>query len=141
MRDRDLPSDEATSWYVARRISLPHDDAVHALGDLLRSGPSTVAPIPGVAVDGVHHTRPGEARGFSGRLRLGPVLGAVRVEVEVEPWSRSESVIGLRPARRVPAQRANRYFARALSALDVVAGHLLARASTAPEQSEMRRAS
>src|SRR5688500_15705007 len=99
-------------WYVCRRIPAPHTEAMRALGDAPRADPLLLSLGPDVAVDRVAHLRLGEARRFTGRLRLG-LTGSTRVEVEVEPWSRTESAIAVRPLRRAPRARARRYFAHA----------------------------
>jgi hypothetical protein len=128
------------TWYVWRRIPLRHDETTRALGALLRSGSSPGVAATGVAVERLHHARPGDARGFVGRLPLGRIFGAPRVEVEVEPWSHTESTIAVRPLDRAPRLRASRYFERAFAVLDRLEALLLARA-VEPTTTEMRRAS
>jgi hypothetical protein len=130
-----------TDWYVARRISIAPPDATHALGEALRT--DAVEPATGsvVSIREVRHTRPGEARGFSGRLRLGPLAPAMPVEVEIEPWSRSESVLGIRPMRRVPIFHPDRYFDRALVLLADLETCVRDRVSVVAELPEVRRAS
>jgi hypothetical protein len=127
-------------WHVSRRIPARYVDAVQALGDALRADPLLLSLGPDVVVGGVRYLRPGEARGFTARLRLGPVHGATRVEVQVEPWSHGESALGLRPTRRAPRARADRYFVRALALLADLEQCVLDRVSV-PEQREVRRAS
>jgi hypothetical protein len=131
-----------TSWYVARRIPVAHDDAMHALGDALRN--DAIVPATDVVTIGdVRHTRPGEARGFSGRLRVGRFVPpiSVEVEVELEPWSGSETVLGVRPARRPPSPlRAARYFDQALDLLADLETCVRDRI-TVPTAAEVRRAS
>lgn len=130
-----------TSWYMSRRIQATSADATRALGEALRTGSLAPGPVADVVVDGVRHTRPGAASGFTGRLRLGGVCGATPIEVEVEAWSQSESTIGVRPARRPPKLRADRYFRCALALLDRLEGHLLEHVVVLPERTEVRRAS
>lgn len=129
------------SWHVARRVAVPHGDATHALGEAVRTGAIGPGTIADVTVDSVHHTRPGEARGFTGRLRLDRVFGVIRVEVEVEPWSRSESALGVRPARRPPVYRGDRYFERAIALLGGLETCLLERIVVLPDREEVSRAS
>ena len=140
MHDDLLTAATRTSWYVSRRVPLTHDETTRALGDLLRSSADADVLAGDVVVERVLHARPGEARGFLGRLRLGGALGTTRVEVEVEPWSRTDSTIAVRPRRRAPRQRAARYFDRAFLLLRQLEAHLLASAITS-ERVEMRRAS
>ena len=140
-----MPFDPTTTaidpgWYVGRRIAASPAEALQALGDALRADPLMLSMGPDLAVDGVRHRRPGEARGFTGRLRLGPLLGTTRIEVEVEAWSRAESVLSLRPTRRAPRHRADRYFERSVALLGALEAHLLERI-VAPEPLEVRRAS
>ena len=130
-----------TSWHVARRVPVPHADATRALGEALRTGAIAPGTVADVTVDTVRHTRPGEARGFTGRLRLGRVLGVIRVEVEVEPWSRTESALGVRPARLPPNNRVDRYFERAIALLDGLETCLLERTVVLPARAEVPRAS
>jgi hypothetical protein len=127
-------------WHVSRRIPAPYADAVQALGDALRTDPLLLSLGPDVVVSGVRYLRPGEARGFTGRLRLGSVHGATRIEVQVEEWSERESALGLRPIRRAPRVRADRYFARAVALLADLERCVVDRVST-PDQREIRRAS
>jgi hypothetical protein len=132
----------APSWYVARRIPMSPTDATRALGETLRAGAVAPGRAADIAVDGVHHTRPGEARGFTGRLRLGRALTpTIRVEIEVEPWSWSESVLGVRPMRRPPRFRADRYFRRVLSLLDGLEADMVERVGAPAARAEIRRAS
>lgn len=130
-----------TGWYVARRIPVSHTDATHALGEALRI--DAVAPETGavVAIGDVRHTRPGEARGFSGRLRLSRLTRPTPVEVEVEPWSSQESVLGIRPVRRPPAYFPDRYFERALALLADLEKCVCDRVAVEPERPEVRWAS
>jgi hypothetical protein len=130
-----------TSWYVSRRIQVPSADATRALGEILRTGSLAPGLVPDVVVDDVKHTRPGAASGFTGRLRLGGVFGATPVEVELDAWSHSESTLAVRPARRPPKLRADRYFERALAFLDRFGTHLLEHVVVPPERNEVRRAS
>ena len=128
-----------TGWYVARRIAVPCGSASHALGEVLRTG--ALPDRAPVVVDTVRHGRPGEARGFTGRLHLRGLHPSVPVEVELEPWSTTDAVLGLRPARRPPTRRADRYFESAIGVLADLESAVLARVMPAPSSFEVRRAS
>jgi hypothetical protein len=141
MQDDPTITRADTSWYMSRRIPATRADATRALGETLRTGSLALGPVPAVVVDDVRHTRPGAASGFTGRLRLGGVFGTTPVEVEVEAWSDSESMLGIRPARRPPRLRADRYFDSALALLDGLETHLLEHVVVPPERNEVRRAS
>ena len=124
-------------WYVCRRIPAPHTEAMRALGDALRADPLLLSLGPDFTIDRVEHLRLGETRGFTGRLRLG-LAGSIRVELEIEPWSRTESVIAVRPLRRAPRAHADRYFAHTLEALAALETCVLERIVT-PGALEVRR--
>jgi hypothetical protein len=141
MQDDPTITRADTSWYMSRRIPTTRADATRALGEALRTGSLVRGIVPGVVVDGVRHTRPGAASGFTGRLRLGGVFGVTPVEVEVEAWSHSESTLGVRPARRPPKLRADRYFECAFAFLDRLETHLLEHVVVPPEWNEVRCAS
>jgi hypothetical protein len=126
-------------WYLSRRIPVSRPEAMRALCDALRADPLLLSMGPDVTMDRVEHLRLGETRGFTGRLRLG-LLGTTRIEVEVEPWSHTESVLAVRPLRRAPRARASRYFAHALGLLAGLETLLLERIVT-PVPMEARRAS
>jgi hypothetical protein len=128
------------TWYVGRRIGMTYEDATHALGDLLRRGDTFAGAQAAVTVDTVQHARPGDARGFRGRLRVRG-LGRVRISVEIEPWSRAESALGLRPVGRPPRLRADRYFDAAVALLARLESGLRERVPGSSERSEIRRAS
>lgn len=128
-----------TGWYVARRIAVPCGSASHALGEVLRTG--GMPDRAPVVVNSVRHGRPGEARGFTGRLRLRGLRPSVPVEVELEPSSTADAVFGLRPARRPPTWRADRYFESALGVLADLETAVLARVMPALLPVEVRRAS
>jgi hypothetical protein len=126
-------------WYVYRRIPASHTEAMRALCDALRADPLLLSMGPDFAIDRVEHLRLGEARRFTGRLRLG-LAGTTRIEVEVEPWSHTESALAVRPLRRAPRARANRYFAHALALLGDLETCIVERIVT-PAPLEVRRAS
>ncbi|HEY8216331.1 MAG TPA: hypothetical protein VIH82_04295 [Acidimicrobiia bacterium] len=134
------PTTPAPTWYASRRVPASVTEVRQALGDALRADPLLLSLGPDSAIDAVHSLWPDDARGFTARLRLGTVLGTTGVEIEVEPWSREESVLGLRPVRRAPVRRAARYFDRVFALLDALEACLLERIVTS-EPLEVRRAS
>jgi hypothetical protein len=138
MFDERLSTGSVTTWYVERRVAASEHDVTGALGEALRADAvdaETHAPI-----HTIRHGRPGAARGFTSRLRLGRLARPIAIEVEVEPWSRGESVLGVRPERR-PAERvAKRYFAAATALLADVERCIAGRLDV-PTPTEVRRAS
>ena len=85
MFDERPTTGSVTTWYVERRVAGSEHDVTGALGEALRGDgvePETRAPV-----DAVRHGRPGAARGFTSRLRLGRLTRPIAIEVEVEPWS------------------------------------------------------
>ena len=129
------------SWHVSRRVPVAPADATRALGEAIRAGALTQAMGSALAVEGVCHVRTGEVRGLVGRLRLGRRFRSARVEIEVEPWSHSESALGLRPVRRPPRVQSDRYFASAVALLAALEACLLEHVAIGPEMLEMKRAS
>jgi hypothetical protein len=126
------------TWYVERRISPTYADATRALGMALRV--SSVEPAVGLRVRAVRHSRPGEASGFSSRLRLGRLGRTIPIEIEVEPWSRQESVLGVRPARPPAVHLRSRYVAAATAALAAV-DRCITQLLVVPDLQQVRRAS
>jgi len=126
MHDPSVPT-----WHVSRPLPMPAADAALALDLLLREGAircepggSALRPVL-IAVNGSRRYRP--VRRLRGLLRLGGLAGAVRVEVQLDPWSYGRSELGVRPAARPPlAWRATRYFAAVTALLDDLIGRLLA---------------
>jgi len=109
------------SWYVARRLDVPPALAGFALdrisGDGLRVGgawgglTATAAPV------GLIRSRSARVRRLRGRLRV-PRRRAVRVELELTPWSSSACELGLRPASPPRGARGDAYFVAAGIALE-----------------------
>jgi hypothetical protein len=138
MFDERPSTGTVTTWYVERRVEAPEQDVSGALGEALRA--DDVRTETRVPIDSVRHGRPGQARGFSSRLRVGKLARPIAIEVEVEPWSRDVSVLGIRPERR-PAERvADRYFAAAALLLEDVERCIADRLDE-PTPAEVRRAS
>jgi hypothetical protein len=129
-----MPDHPPTSWYVMERMPLPYDDATTALGTVVPVS-SIEATIGGLlVVDSVRHARPGAVGGVDGRLRCGVLpWQSVPVEVAVEPWSRDDSVVALRPAARPPRTGVARYFESSRSVLAVLRDALVASAPRVPE--------
>jgi len=111
----------STTWFISRRVGLPLATAVTALDELVehrrRDLRGAAVPLsdaldvwPAVAL-------PGTARCLDARLRLGGLARPLRVEIELSPWSRAESEIGIRPTRRPRPRDAERYWAGASDAL------------------------
>ena len=109
------------SWYVARRFNIPTALAGLALdrisGDQLRIGGSW-GDLAAMAVPVGPLRSPAECRRrLRGRLRT-PHRRAVRVELELNPWSTSTCELGLRPATRLRGARGEAYFATANASLE-----------------------
>ena len=100
-----MPDVMPSSWFISRRVELPLPTAATALDQLMelrrREGPNEPVPLtedldvrPALAL-------PGTARCLEARLRLGGLARPLRVELELSPWSRAESEVGIRPTRRL----------------------------------------
>ncbi len=92
MFDERPSTGTVTTWYVERRVVASEHDVTGALGEALRA--DEVEPETGAPIDSVRHGRPGAARGFTSRLRVGKLRRPIGVEVEVEPWSQGVAVLG-----------------------------------------------
>lgn len=138
MFDERPSTGSVTTWYVERRVAASEHDVTGALGEALRD--DAVETETRVPVDSIRHGRPGQARGFTSRLRVGKLTRPIAIEVEVQPWSRGVSALGIRPERR-PAERvADRYFAAAMALLEDVERCIADRLDV-PTPTEVRRAS
>jgi hypothetical protein len=108
-------------WYVSRRVELPLGDAADALDELLsRSSPGTGRTrgrLPSAVAVRPVTALPGIGRRLRGLLSVRGLGGPIPVELELVAWSRARSEIGLRPARRPPRFRPERYFAAATAVL------------------------
>ena len=138
MFDERPSTGTVTTWYVERRVAVSEHDVTRALGEALRA--EEVEPETGVPIDAVRHGRPGAARGFTSRLRVGRLRRPIGVEVEVEPWSQGVAVLGVRPERRPSERVAHRYFAAAIALLADVERCIAGRLDI-PTPAEVRRAS
>jgi hypothetical protein len=138
MFDERPSTGTVTTWYVERRVEAPEQDVSGALGEALRA--DDVRTETRVPIDSIRHGRPGQARGFASRLRIGKLTRPIAVQVEVEPWSRDVSVLGIRPGRPLTERVADRYFAAATALLEDVARCIADRLDE-PTSTEVRRAS
>lgn len=131
-----MPDVMPSSWFISRRVELPLATAATALDELVEhrrhDGVSDSVPLtdgldvwPAVAL-------PGTARCLDARLRLGGLARPLRVELELSPWSRAESEVGIRPTRRPRPGGAERYLAGASDALDALSTTLPSFASAPP---------
>ena len=138
MFDERPSTGSVTTWYVERRVEASVQDVSDALGEALRA--DAIETETGVPIDSIRHGRPGQARGFTSRLRVGKLTRPIAIGVEVEPWSRSVAMLGIRP-ERLPAERvADRYFAAATALLEDVERCIADRLDE-PTPTEVRRAS
>jgi hypothetical protein len=121
------PTSWPTTWYVMQRIAVPYEAATSALGSRVPVSTIEMATDGHLVVEAVRHARPGAVEGFNARLRYGALpWQTLSVEVSVEPWSHSESVVALRPTARPPRTNADRYFTSSLTVLDALRDELLA---------------
>lgn len=101
------------SWHLSRRVELPVGDAADALDDLVRREHGR-AHVPhlrfGTRAAVASHAAPFVARRWYGRLHATRFGGWVPVELELTAWSSTQSQLGLRPTRVLPARHANGYF-------------------------------
>jgi hypothetical protein len=102
--------------------------------------PGRLAVVPGTmgAVVTV-----GPVRAHRARLSYGAFRPSARVTIEVEPWSRTESELLLRPTRRPPLGE-DAYFAAALAVLEALASEIDASLTLVSEieaNERLRRAS
>jgi hypothetical protein len=111
-------------WHTHRRVAAPIRDVAQAL-DLFAWQASVRPASPYASLFTRTGERPGRApseRCFIGRVRTRAPIATVPVELDLAPWSRFSSALGLRPAGRRPsAVNRGRYFATAHSLLDDLA--------------------
>jgi hypothetical protein len=131
-----MPDVMPSSWFISRRVELPLATAATALDKFVehrrRDGANDSVPLtedldvwPAVAL-------PGTARCLDARLRVGGLARPLRVELELGPWSRAESEVGIRPTRRLRPGGAERYWAGARDALEALRTTLPSFASAPP---------
>jgi hypothetical protein len=125
-----------STWFVSRRVGLPLAAAAAALDELVEHRRGDRAPGSVPLTDGLEVwpaiALPGGARCLEARLRLGGLARPLRVELELGPWSRAESEVGIRPTRRPRPAGAERYWAAAGDALCVLRTTLPALAPAPP---------
>ena len=101
-----------TSWYISRRVELPLSLAADAF-DRVVGQPDEAAELgalPDAFVASPAVSLPGAGRQLHGRLRTARLRRAVPVELELIPWSRTQSELGLRPRRRPVGSSADGYW-------------------------------
>lgn len=133
-----------TSWYISRRVELPMSVAADAFDRVvghpheatgLGSLPDAFVPAPTVAL-------PGAGRQLHGRLRTARLRRALPVELELTPWSHTQSELGLRPRRRPVGSSADGYWHWAALTLERLHSRLLSvTPNDAAPSSQLRRAS
>ena len=130
------------SWCVMQRMDVTYEAATSALGASVPSSTIEAATEGRFVIESVQHARPGSVQGLVGRLRCGALpWHQVPAELAVEPWSRRESAVTLRPTGRPPRAGADRYFDHALAVLEAVRSELLASRVPDVEAPELRKAS
>jgi len=117
---------EVPTWYVMERVARPEHEVMSILGRIVRITTIEAATDGHLRVDGVWHHGPGTVRALRGRLVWGRLpWQRTAVELELAPWSATESMIGLRPVRRVPRDGSSaRYFDAAWLVVRRVVDHL-----------------
>ena len=140
-----VDSSKAISWCASRRCRGSVSDVAAYLADRFAddatvgtdSGRLTVMPSPPRDVVSV-----GPVRSHRAKVAFGSWPFPARVTIEIEPWSRTESELLVRPTRR-PPRIEDAYFAAVLDALEALAAEIDARtpASESTSEEPLRRAS
>jgi hypothetical protein len=133
-----------TCWYVSRRVELPLTLAVDAFDRVVRDTHegSAFGSLPDGLVAAPALALPGAGRQLHGRLRTARLSRALPVELELTPWSHTQSELGLRPRRRPVGTRADGYWHWAALTLEHLHSRLLAAAPNGAERHRpLRRAS
>ena len=121
-----IDSSKAISWCASRRCRGSVADVAAYLADrfaddatvVTESGRITVtARSPGDVVS------VGPVRSHRAKVAFGSWPFPTRITIEVEPWSRTESELLVRPTRRPPRVE-DAYFAVVLEALEVLAAEI-----------------
>jgi hypothetical protein len=142
--DAVIDTSKSLSWCTSRRCRGSVTDIAQYLAERLAdvavvnstAGRLTVTPgsANGVAIVG-------PVRTYRGKLAFGRWRLPARVTLEVEPWSRTESELLVRPTRRPPLAE-NAYFTTALAVLESLAAELDANLTMTSEFAHpLRRAS
>jgi hypothetical protein len=141
-----IDSSKAITWCASRRCRGSVADVAAYLSDrfaddanvITESGRLTVVPSPARDVVPV-----GPVRSHRAKVAYGSWPFPARVTIEIEPWSRTESEVLVRPTRRLPRVE-DAYFAAVLGALEALAVEIDATltpvSELAPEE-PLRRAS
>lgn len=113
-----------STLFISRRVGLPLAAAATAFDELVKQRRRDRASASIPLTDGLEIWAavavPGPARRLDARLRIGGLARPLRVELELGPWSRVESEVGIRPMRRLRPAGAERYWAGASVALDTL---------------------
>ena len=144
--DAVIDSSKAISWCASRRCRGSANDVAAYLAERFAVDPTVVTqsgrltvvlgPRSGVATVG-------PARAHRAKLAFGAWWPATKVTIEVDPWSRSESELLVRPTRRPPLAE-DAYFASVLAVLEAIGTEIDANLVAVPESAfseEYRRAS
>ena len=126
-----------TTLHLFRRVRITPFAAATALDTLCNPAHRGVPPCTLVAPSAVltlaaseGDTRGGTVfalRSVKGTLRPASAWDRFAVEIDVAPWSRAETMIGLRPRGRFAPVADGRRQARYLGLADTMTGHLAAR--------------
>jgi hypothetical protein len=133
-----------TSWYVSRRVELPLSLAADAFDRVVGHAheAATLGALPDAFVAAPARSLPGAGRQLHGRLRTAGLRRALPVELELTPWSHTESELGLRPGRRPAGSSADGYWHWATLTLERLHSGLLSAAPHATMRNRrLRRAS
>jgi hypothetical protein len=121
-----IDSSKAISWCASRRCRGSVPEVAAYLAErfgadatvITQSGRLTVVPGPARDVATV-----GPVRSHRAKVTSGPWPFPARVTIEIEPWSRTESELLVRPTRRPPRVE-DAYFASVLSVLETLAAEI-----------------
>jgi hypothetical protein len=141
-----IDSSKAISWCASRRCRGSLAEVAAYLADrfaedaivVTASGRLTVVPRSPSDVATV-----GPARSHRAKVAFGSWPFPTRVTIEVEPWSRTESELLVRPTRR-PPRTEDAYFAAVLEVLEALAAEIDATLTPMSEfatEERLRRAS
>jgi hypothetical protein len=119
-----MQDEQPVTWFMSRRVPLPLEAAAVALDELVEHRRRDAPPAAVALTDELEvwpvTPLPGGPRRLGARLRVSGLARTLPVELELAPWSRLESEVGLRPTRRVGPARAERYWSGGADALDAV---------------------
>ncbi len=141
-----IDSSKAISWCATRRCEGSVSEVAAYLAErfaddatvITESGRLTVVPGPPRDVATV-----GPVRSHRAKVTFGSWPIPARVTIEIEPWSRTESELLVRPTRRPPWVE-DAYFASVLSVLETLAAEIdatLTPMSDVVSEERLRRAS